>query len=386
MSNTTQSSEKLAKGLEGIVVATTQLSKVDGLAGRLYYRGYSINDLAEHATFEEVAYLLWYGRLPNRAELSQIHQDLAGHRALHPDLIDLLRRMPSGVVPMAALRTAVSLVGNHDADADNLDSNASLQKAHLLTSQIASIIATFDRLRNGQEPVEPRADLSHAANFLYMLTGQEPSDTASRALEVYLILLADHGFNASTFNARVTASTLSDMYSAITAAIGTLKGPLHGAANQRAMEQFMEIGSVENVPAWFEKAKAEKRRIMGVGHRVYKVFDPRARHLREMATQLSGANDNSRWMDVALKLEELVTNDPYFVERGLYPNVDYYSGPVLYTLGIALDLFPTIFAMSRIVGWTAHVIEQWADNRLIRPRADYVGPLDLPWVPLEQRS
>jgi citrate synthase len=386
MSNPAEASDKVAKGLEGVVVATTQLSKVDGIAGRLYYRGYSIDDLAEHATFEEVAYLLWFGHLPNRHELAQIRSMMVHHRfTLYSEVIDLLRRIPRQAVPMSVLRCVVSYLGHYDPDAENNSLEASIEKAYLLTSQFANTIAAFDRLRKGLEPIEPRRDLNHAANFLYMLTGREPDAVASRALEIYLILLADHGFNASTFAARVTASTLSDMYSAITSAVGTLKGPLHGAANEGAMEQFMEIGSVANVEAWFQKAKAEKRRIMGVGHRVYKVFDPRGHHLRHIALQLTETTQDRRWLDIALKLEQVVKEDPYFNERRLYPNVDYYSAPLLYTLGIAIDLFPTIFAMARIVGWTAHVMEQWTDNRLIRPKEEYVGPLDLPWVPLEQR-
>jgi len=387
MSSVAGSSEKPVKGLEGVAVATTRLSKVDGIAGRLYYRGYSIDDLAEYATFEEVAYLLWFGHLPNRQELAQIRATMAHHRTtLYDEVMGLLRHTPTRAVPMAVLRCVTSFLGHYDPDAENNSLEATIDKAYLLTSQFANVVAAFDRLRKGLEPIMPRKDLSHAANFLYMLTGKEPDGIASRALEMYLILLADHGFNASTFAARVTASTLSDLYSAITAAVGALKGPLHGAANEGAMEQFMEIGSVENVKPWFEKAKAEKRRIMGVGHRVYKVFDPRGRHLRRIALQLNEIAEDRRWLDIALKLEQVVEVDPYFNERRLYPNVDYYSAPLLYTLGIAVDLFPTIFAMARVVGWTAHVMEQWADNRLIRPAEYYEGPLDLPWVPLERRN
>lgn len=385
MSNTTGGTDGVAKGLEGIVVAQTRLSKVDGEAGRLYYRGYSIDDLATHATFEETAYLLWFGHLPTKDELAQLHQALVAVRPLRPELMERIVVTPKQAVPMAVVRCAVSCLAHFDPEAEDLSEEASMRKAYLLTSQIASVIAAFHRLRQGLEIIPPREDLSHAANFLYMLTGEEPSEQAAKALDMYLILLADHGFNASTFVARVTASTLSDMYSAITSAVGALKGPLHGAANQRAMEQFMEIGSVDNVVPWFERAKAEKRRIMGIGHRVYKVFDPRARHLRQKAVELAEVSHDSRWVDIAVKLEEVATSDPYFVERKLYPNVDYYSGPVLYTLGIEPDLFPTIFAMSRIVGWTAHVMEQWADNRLIRPRAEFVGDLDRAWVPMEQR-
>ncbi len=385
--STAAETEKVSKGLEGVIVASTRLSKVDGIAGRLYYRGYSIDDLAQNATFEEVAYLLWYGHLPTRLELAQSNRYLAEHRCtLRTELIDQMRRSPKGAVPMAVLRCAVSFLGHYDLDADNRSREATLQKAYILTSQFATAIAAFDRIRKGLEPIMPRMDLSHAANFLYMLTGEEPSEIASRALDTYLILLADHGFNASTFAARVTASTLSDLYSAITSAVGTLKGPLHGAANEGAMEQFMEIGSVENVKPWFEKAKAEKRRIMGIGHRVYKVFDPRGRLLRHMAIELNQVAKEKRWLDIALKLEQVAEVDPYFNERRLYPNVDYYSAPVLYTLGIAVDLFPAIFAMARVVGWTAHVMEQWEDNRLIRPTEDYIGPLDLPWIPLDKRG
>ncbi|MCD6290484.1 MAG: hypothetical protein J7M34_08275 [Anaerolineae bacterium] len=385
MANAIQSSTSATRGLEGVVVTTTQLSKVDGTAGRLYYRGYSIDHLAKNASFEEVAYLLWAGHLPNASEISKVREDLVACRTAPSGLVDALRKVPLNAPPMTALRSIISLLGHYDPDAEDNGPEASMRKAYRLTSQMATLVAAFDQIRKGKDPIPPRQDLNHAANFLYMLTGEEPSDIASRALETYLILLADHGFNASTFAARVTASTLSDMHSAIVSAIGTLKGPLHGAANQRALEQFLEIGDVENVKPWFEKAKAEKRRIMGVGHRVYKVVDPRARYLRQMALQLSGTTGNPQVLDIALKLEEVVSEDPYFVERKLYPNVDYYSAPALYMLGIDADLFPTLFAMSRVVGWTAHVMEQWANNRLIRPRAQFIGDLDLPWVPLEER-
>jgi citrate synthase len=387
MTTATETTEKVAKGLEGIVVATTKLSKVDGIAGRLYYRGYSIDDLAENGTFEEIAYLLWYGHLPNKRELAGSNHHMVEHRdTLRRELVAQMSRAPEHAVPMAVLRCAVSFLGHYDPDADNHNPEVVLQKAYLLTSQFATAIAAYDRIRKGLKPVEPRLDLSHAAHFLYMLTGEEPSPIAARALDTYLILLADHGFNASTFAARVTASTLTDLYSAITSAVGTLKGPLHGAANEGAMEQFVEIGDTENVKAWFEQAKAEKRRIMGIGHRVYKVFDPRGRLLRRMAIELNQVAAEKRWLDIALKLEQVAAADPYFNERRLYPNVDYYSAPVLYTLGIAVDLFPCIFAMARVVGWTAHVMEQWEDNRLIRPTEEYIGPLDLPWVALEKRG
>lgn len=372
-------------GLEGVVVASSKMSKVIGDVGRLIYAGYEIHDLAEHASFEEVAYMLWYCCLPTRQQLNDFEVDIVSRRGLSFQVMDLIRSAPRGAHPMAALRTAVSGLALNDPEADDLSHESNLRKAADLTAKMPTIIAAFDRNRRGLEPLGPRNDLSHAANFLFMLHGRAPSEIEARAMNLYLVLLADHGFNASTFSARVTAATLSDMYSAVTAAIGTLKGPAHGGATEAAMLQLFEIGDVDNVEAWFKEARAQGRRVMGMGHRVYKVEDPRARHLRKMAAELAEQTD-PKWYRIAEKLEQVALQDSYFIERKLYPNVDFYTPPMLYALGIEPDLFTTMFAMSRVVGWTGHLLEQYADNRLIRPRAEYIGPMDLKWVPIDERE
>jgi citrate synthase len=383
--STSQPEPIIAKGLAGVIAADTALSLVKGTEGKLYYRGYNIHDLAEHASFEEVAYLLWFGKLPTRSELDGLQAQMMACRELPPEVVAMLRNLPGDAVPMAVLRSATSLLAHYDPDAEDNSQDANRRKACRLTSQMAFVIATFERVRRGLEPVPPRGDLGHAANFLYMLTGETPGETSARALDQYLVLLADHGFNASTFAARVTASTLSDLHSAITSALGTLKGPLHGGANQAAMEMFMEIGEPENVEAWYKQARAEGRRIMGMGHRVYKTEDPRVNHLRRAAEELSARTGQSKWYEIASRLEQVARADPYFIERQIYVNVDYYSAPVLYMIGVPVDQFTPLFAMSRIVGWTAHVLEQWEDNRLMRPRAQYVGPVDLEYVPIDAR-
>jgi citrate synthase len=376
---------EVKSGLEGVVVAQSKMSKVLGDVGRLIYAGHEIHDLAEHASFEEVAYMLWYCCLPTRQQLDVFDQDLISRRGISFQVMGLVRSTPEEAHPMAALRTAVSGLALSDPEADDLSHESNLRKSADLAAKFPTIIAAIDRNRKGLEPLGPRNDLNHAANFLYMLHGREPSETESRAMNLYLVLLADHGFNASTFSARVTAATQSDIYSAVTSAVGTLKGPAHGGATQATMEQFFEIGDVDNVEAWFENARAQGRRLMGMGHRVYKAEDPRARHLREMAREL-GAQTDPRWFKIAERLEQVARQDSYFIERNLYANVDFYTAPMLCSLGIDADLFTTIFAMSRIVGWTGHLLEQYADNRLIRPRAEYVGPMDLKWVPIDQRE
>ncbi len=376
---------KVKTGLEGVVVAQSKMSNVLGDVGRLIYAGYDIHDLAGRASFEEVAYMLWHCCLPTRQQLDAFEQDMINRRGVSFQVMDLIRSTPKRGHPMAALRTAVSGLALNDPEADDITHESNLRKAADLTAKIPTIIAAFDRNRKGLEPLGPRNDLNHAANFLYMLHGREPNEAEMRAMNLYLVLLADHGFNASTFSARVTAATQSDMYSAVTSAIGTLKGPAHGGATQATMEQLFEIGEVENVEAWFKNARAQGRRVMGMGHRVYKTEDPRARHLRKMAAELAEETD-PKWFKIAERLERVARQDPYFIERNLYPNVDFYTAPMLYSLGIDADLFTTIFAMSRIVGWTGHLMEQYADNRLIRPRSEYIGPMDLKWVPIDQRK
>jgi citrate synthase len=376
---------EVKSGLEGVVVAQSKMSKVLGDVGRLIYSGYEIHDLAEHASFEEVAYMLWYCCLPSREQLDDFEADMIGRRGISFQVMELLRSTPKAAHPMAALRTAISGLALNDPEADDLSHESLRRKAADLAAKTPTIIAAIDRVRKGLEVLGPRNDLNHAANFLYMLHGRAPSETEARAMNLYLVLLADHGFNASTFSARVTAATQSDMYSAVTSAIGTLKGPAHGGATEAAMQQLVDIGDVDNVEAWFQNARAQRRRVMGMGHRVYKAEDPRARHLRNMAAELAEQSDPN-WFQIAQKLEEVARQDPYFIERKLYPNVDFYAPPVLSALGIEPDLFTTIFAMSRIVGWTGHLLEQYADNRLIRPRAEYVGPMGLKWVSINERK
>jgi citrate synthase len=376
---------EVKSGLEGVVVAQSKMSRVLGDVGRLIYAGYDIHDLAQHASFEEVAYMLWYCCLPTQDQLDDFEHDMISRRGISFQVMDLVRSTPAEAHPMAALRTAVSGLALSDDEADHISHESSRRKAADLTAKMPTIIAAIDRNRKGWEPLGPRNDLNHAANFLYMLHGRDPSETEAHAMNLYLVLLADHGFNASTFSARVTAATQSDMYSAVTSAIGTLKGPAHGGATQAAMEQLFEIGNVENVESWFKNARAKGRRVMGIGHRVYKAEDPRACHLRTMAAKLAEQTD-PKWFKIAEKVEQVAQQDSYFIERKLYPNVDFYTPPMLYALGIEPDLFTTIFAMSRIVGWTGHLLEQYADNRLIRPRGEYVGPMDLTWLPIDKRT
>ncbi len=380
------STTHVAKGLVGLVVAETRLSKVEA-EGRLSYCGYSIHDLAQKASFEEVVYLLWYGNLPNRTELEEFAGGARGCMEIPQLVFHHMQNYVREAHPMAALRTAVSALAMLEAAPDETtEENIDLRACQMLGS-FPAIVAGWERVRSNHYPVEAREDLGHAANFLWMLTGEEPDPLAVDTLNMYLVLLADHGFNASTFSARVTMSTLSDFYSAITSAVGTLKGPAHGGANEMAMRMFMEIGEVENVEPWFRKTREEGRRIMGIGHRVYKAMDPRAVELREMTEAMARkqGGDVAKYYEIASQLAELAAKDDYFIERNLHPNVDYYSAVALYALGIPIDLFTPMFALSRVAGWSAHILEQWKDNRLIRPRAQYVGETDRTWVPLEER-
>lgn len=374
-------------GLRGAVVADSTSSLVDGENGRLIYEGYEIQALAENAMFEEVAYLLWRHKLPNQAELEALRAEIATGAALPPKIIDLMKLLPNDADPMAVLRTVVSALAHYDADAEDLkDKEVAAKKAVRLTGQITSICAAWDRIRKGKEPIAPRGDLYLAQNFVYMLTGEEPDKTASDAVNVYLVLLAEHGMNASTFTGRVVTATGSDMHSAIVAAIGALKGPSHGGANAEAMRMFKEIGEVENVQPWFDQyIKTGERRIMGIGHAIYKAYDPRASILRKHAEALANSTGNTKWFLIADNLANTALADEYFIERKLYPNVDYYSAILLYTLNLDIDMFTPLFAMARIAGWSAHVIDQMG-GRLIRPDMNYTGPFDLPWTPLDQRN
>jgi citrate synthase len=370
------------KGLEGVVATTSNICYIDGDQGVLAYRGIDIHQLADNSNFEETCFLLWNGSLPTSRQLTELRGRLAAERKVDSAVIDFLRTAPKGALPMDVLRTAVSALGLYDADRARNDHAANVSKAIRLTSQIAMIVAAYDRLRKGKKVVEPDPSLSHSANFLLLLNGEKPSATAERALDIALILHADHELNASTFAARVTAATLSDMHSAITSAIGALKGPLHGGANEavfRILEKIDASGAdpVEHVRGML----AEKQKISGFGHRVYHTEDPRATHLRKMSEDLGRASGKGKWFEMSRKIEQFIKS-----EKKLNANVDFYSASTYHVLGIDVDLFTPIFAVSRISGWTAHVIEQLDDNRLIRPRADYIGPsYPQPWVPAEQR-
>lgn len=378
--------EAQKKGLDGVVVGDSRLSLVQGDVGRLIYCGYAIQDLAEHASFEEVTYLLWHNKLPNRAELAEFRKQLQAEYAIPDSMIAIMKSFPKTAHPMGVLRTAVSLLGLYDAESEDSSPAANLRKAIRLTAKMPTILAAWARLRQGLEPVAPRTDLGIAESFVYQLHGTGPDETESAAINVYLVLLADHGTNASTFTARVVTSTDADMYSAVVAAIGSLKGPKHGGANEAAMYMFNEIEQAGSVEAWFEaEVKGKGRRIMGIGHRVYKALDPRASVLEKHAAALCDRNNRCNLFRMAKRLAELAAADPYFIERKLYPNVDYYTPIVLDAVGIETDMMTPLFAMSRIAGWTAHIIEQWGDNRLIRPAVNYTGADHLTYVPLDQR-
>src|SRR6201994_674447 len=369
------------KGLEGIVATSSSICWIDGDAGVLSYRGIDIHELAERSTFEETTYLLWFGKLPNAAQLAEFTANLAAARKLDPKIIDLLHSVPTTATPMEVLRTAVSLLSIYDADEADSSHAANLRKSFRLTAQIAMIVAIFDRIRKGKELVAPDTSLSHAGNFLWMLNGEKPTETATKALDVALILHADHELNASTFAARVIAATLSDLHSAITGAIGALKGPLHGGANEAVMHLLYDIDKAGEDPVeHVRKMLAEKQKISGFGHRVYTTEDPCATHLRKMSEDL-GKDANPKWYEMSRKIELFVKE-----EKKLNANVDFYSASTYTTLGIDIDLFTPIFAVSRISGWAAHVIEQHDDNRLIRPRADYTGPsYPATYTPIENR-
>ncbi len=379
-------SQTASKGLAGVSIGDSRLSLVNGTEGKLIYSGYKIEDLAAHALYEEVVFLLWNGRLPNQQELEELRSAIATQAVVYPEVIAHLQQVPKDANPMAVLRTAVSELAFYDPDGEKYDMDALRRKAIRLTGQVTTLCAAWARIREGKAPVAPRTDLTLAQNFMYMLTNAEPDQTAVDAINAYMVLLTEHSMNASTFSSRVTVSTGSDMHSAIVSAIGTLKGPAHGGANTEAMKMFMEIGEPANVQAWFDaNIKTGNRRIMGIGHRVYKALDPRAAILHDRAKKLAASTGNSKWFDIAEQLATLARSDQYFIERNLYPNVDYYSAIALYTLNIDIDMFTPLFAMSRMGGWTSHIMEQVKDNRLIRPSATYVGPMDLPWVAVEDR-
>jgi citrate synthase len=370
-------------GLEDVVAASSSICYLDGDRGVLAYYGYDIHELARGATFEEVCYLLWHGRLPTRAELGDLQTQLAAARPLAEPVLRLMKQLPSGD-GMDMLRTLASVLGQYDPEAADASAQAQYRKAVRLTGQLASLVATYGRMQMGGGPIQPDPALGHAANFLYMLTGQRPAALATRAFDIALVLHADHELNASTFAARVAAATLTDLYSAVVAAIGTLKGPLHGGANADVMRLLIEIGEdagPDRIDEAIRGRLARKVKIPGFGHRVYRTEDPRATHLRRMSRELGDRAGNTRWFEMSRRIEGLVTG-----EKRLYPNVDFYSASTYYTLGIPIDLFTPIFAVSRVSGWTAHCLEQYANNRLIRPRTDYIGPVyPQTFLPLDQR-
>lgn len=368
-------------GLEGAVAASSSISYIDGNIGKLIYCGYNIHDLAQHSTFEEVIYLLWNSKLPAQGELDELKAQLNKESGIPPEIQQLIRSLPEGVNPMDMLRTVVSALSLYDPDGQDMSREANVRKAIRLTAKFPTLVAAFQRIREGLEPLEPRNDLSIAGNFLYTLRGEIPDEIATRTIDVALVLHADHELNASTFAARVTAATLSDIYSSVVSAIGALKGPLHGGANEGVIKNLLEIGSLDKVEAWTLEQFAKKNKIMGFGHRVYHTEDPRATHLREMSRQLGERTGETRYYEMSRKMEEVVKR-----EKGLNANVDFYSASTYYALGIPTDLFTPIFACSRISGWTAHILEQYANNRLIRPRAEYTGPMDVRYTPIQERG
>ena len=368
------------QGLEGVVAARSGICFIDGLQGRMLYRGYDIHDLAVHSSFEETAYLLWHGALPDCSELAGLNSQLIDNRQLGENVLEMLRSLPRNTAPMDVLRSAVSLLAAYDADVTGHSLEANLRKAVRLTAQLASVTAAWHRITNNSDPIDPNPDLGHAANFLYMLSGEIPDPEHTRAFDIALILHADHELNASTFSARVTAATLSDMHSAVTSAIGTLKGPLHGGANKDVMDMLQEIGEVSSAEDYVSQKLAARAKIPGFGHRVYKTEDPRATHLRRLSEELGRRAGDLKWYEMSSVIEKAMMD-----QKRIACNVDFYSGSVYSTMGIPAELFTPVFACSRITGWTAHLLEQYADNRIIRPVGEYTGPTEARYVPMESR-
>jgi citrate synthase len=381
--------DELRKGLEGVLVAESGMSYIDGEAGTLVYRGYDIGDLAAETSYEEVLYLLWNGELPTREELEEFAAAMAAERAVDDAVIDTLDNLAEADErPMAALRTGVSMLSANEPepDAEPEDRDATRRMGRRIVAKFPTVLAAYDRCRRGEDPLEPREDLGHAANFLYMLTGEEPSDVAEETFDMALILHADHGLNASTFTSVVIASTLADVYSAVTGGIGALSGPLHGGANQDVMETLKEIDDSEkDVLEWVREARDAGERIPGWGHRVYKTKDPRADILQDKLADLSADDGETKWLDYTTTIEDYLTDEVMLPQKGIAPNVDFYSGSVYYKLGIPIDMYTPIFAMSRAGGWIGHILEYTEDNRLIRPRGRYTGELDLDIPPLDER-
>ena len=375
------SKDKPKGGLEGIIAGDTAIGNIDGEKGELRYCGYLMKDLAEFSNFVETTYLLWHLELPNRQQVEDLRTSLNAERALPGVVHDVLKLVATSQEPMDALRTAVSTLSCDDVRGPDTDRQANLRRAVRLTAKLPTIVAAHERLRAGKQPIEPRSDLGHAGNFLYMLSGEVPHAEVERMLDTCLVLHAEHGYNASTFAARVTAATLSDIYSSITSAIGALKGPLHGGANTEVMKMLLDIGSPQNVEAYLDQALSKGAKIMGFGHRVYKVMDPRALILKEFSKKLGKVKGDPRWYEISEKLEALVK-----ARKGIDVNVDFYSASTYYSMGIRPELYTTVFAIARVSGWIAHVLEQYAHNRLIRPEANWIGAAPRSYVPLSQRG
>ncbi len=372
---------EIERGLEGVVIAKSAITFIDGEQGILRYRGIDINELAAKSNFEEVTYLLWNGNLPNKAQLSEFKRQLAAHRPLPSEVLKLLRGIPKGAIPMEVARTAVSYMALFPRKKGETFDEFNRRKSLQLTGTLATIVASYERIRKGKTTTKPDPRLGHAANFLYGLWGKKPDEQSRAAFDTLSILYADHEMNASTFAAVVATSTLADLGGAVTSAIATLAGPLHGGSNQRVMEMLEEIGSKEKVEAYVDSELAAGRRIMGFGHRIYKTYDPRARILKTIAEKLTEGRGSRKWLEVAEEVEKVVME-----KRKLWPNIEFYAAVVLNALGVPRDVMPAVFACNRISGWIAHIYEQYADNRLIRPLTEYVGPAQVPYVPIDQRA
>ncbi len=374
-------STEIEKGLEGVVIGKSAITFIDGQQGILRYRGIDVKDLAKNSNYEEVAYLLWNGKLPTNSELTQFRRDLAKHRVLPREVVAVLKSLPRNADPMEVARTAVSYMAAFPRKKSETFQDANHRKALQLTATLSTIVASYERIRKGKNPLTPDPKLGHAANFLYLLTGKNPDQDTERAYDTICILYADHEMNASTFAACVTVSTLADLGGAVTSAVATLAGPLHGGSNQRVMEMLEEIGSIENTEKFIDDELAAGRRIMGFGHRIYRTFDPRALILKEVVDGLTKRSKNRKWFDMAQKIENYV-----WEKKNLRPNIEFYAAVTLNALGIPKDLMPAVFACNRIVGWIAHIFEQYGDNRLMRPLTEYVGPSEQPYVPLAKRA
>ncbi len=379
MSTATESSAASA-GLRGVVAAQSAIGDVNGEQGILIYQGYNIHDLAEHSTFEEVIFLLWNGRLPKRDELEALKDQFQANYAIPSEIIELMKSIPKDANPMDVLRTTVSALGFYDPQGHATDRDAAVKTAVKLTGQIGTLVAAWERIRAGKDVIEPDSSLSIAENFLYMIRGEKAEADETRMFDIALILHADHELNASTFTTRVVAGTLAAMYGAVTAGVAALAGPLHGGANTNVMKMLIEIGDLEKVDAWVDEALASKKKIMGIGHAVYKTEDPRATWLRKFSKQLGEKYGNLKWFEMSQRIEQLMHE-----KKGMYPNVDFYSASAYYLMGIPLDQYTPIFAVSRISGWTGHILEQYGNNKLIRPRAEYIGARDQKYLPIDER-